>query len=241
MANIVLGIGCVHTPQLHTPASEWEIRAERDAADGVPLWYKGNRLAYAEVEKLRRDLGLQEQTAMEIREARLRKAGEAIEQLSGIYAAAKPDVTIIFGNDQGEMFLDDMKPAFTIMGADLFENMPRTDAQKDRLPPGIELSDTGHLPDSETVTLRGHPELAVRLAAFATGSGFDVAFSGRQIRPDQARAQTSGMPHAYGFIYKQIFRELATPHVPIDDLSVAVFWYNRPPVVSMERRNHGVV
>ncbi len=217
MAKIVLGIGCAHTPQLHTPADKWEIRARRDAEDGVPLWYKGERLKYAEVAEKRKGQNLQEQTAMSIRQQRLKKSLDAINRLSEIFAAAKPDVTIIFGNDQGEMFLDDIKPAFTIMGCPEFENMPRTDDQKSRLPPGIELADSGHLPDDGTRVFPGHPRLASHLAAFATAHDFDVAYSGRQVHPDPARAQSGGMPHSYGFIYKQIFRGNVTPQVPIDN------------------------
>ena len=147
MATIVLGLGCAHTPQLHTPAELWEIRAERDMTDGVPLWFHGERLKYKDVEAARKHEALAEQTAMEIREERLQKSFEAVDTLSGVYAEARPDVTVIFGNDQGEMFLDDLKPAFTIMGAETFENMPRTGEQVERLPPGIGLSDAGHLPD----------------------------------------------------------------------------------------------
>ncbi|MGC7527330.1 hypothetical protein ACPWSM_25375, partial [Pandoraea pneumonica] len=50
MAKIVLGIGCAHTPQLHTLAHDWDIRAERDRQDGIPLWFKGRKLRYAELE-----------------------------------------------------------------------------------------------------------------------------------------------------------------------------------------------
>ena len=118
MAKIVLGIGCAHTPQLHTPADKWDIRGKRDTEDGVAFWYKGERLKYARLAEIRAEQNLDEQTGMEIREERLTKSFEAIEQLSKIYAAAaKPDVTIIFGNDQAEMFLDDIKPAFTIWAA----------------------------------------------------------------------------------------------------------------------------
>lgn len=216
MARIVLGIGCAHTPQLHTPAEQWEIRARRDMTDGVPLWYHGKRMTYAEVEATRQHEELGNQTAMQIREERLQKSFEAVDTLSRLYAEAKPDVTVIFGNDQGEMFLDDLKPAFTIMGAEFFENMPRTGEQIERLPPGIALSDTGHLPDEGAITVPGHPALAQHLVEYAIGSGFDVAYSKRQFRPDQSRAQTAGMPHAYGFVYKQIIRENVTPHVPVD-------------------------
>jgi hypothetical protein len=216
MAKIVLGIGCAHTPQLHTPADKWEIRAVRDTQDGVPLWYKGERLKYAQLIEHRKEQNLDEQTAMETREERLGKSYEAIDKLSEIFAEAKPDVTIIFGNDQGEMFLDDIRPAFTIMGCEVFENLPRTKAQIDRLPPGIQIADVGHLPDADKLIFPGHPELAKHLTNAAIEADFDVSYSARQHRADPDRANLSGMAHAYGFIYKQIFRDNVTPHVPID-------------------------
>lgn len=216
MAKIVLGIGCAHTPQLHTPADKWEIRAVRDTQDGVPLWYKGERMKYAELLEQRRSQKLDEQTQMQTRQERLSKSYAAIDQLSDVFAAAKPDVTIIFGNDQGEMFLDDIRPAFTIMGCSEFENLPRSREQIERLPPGIHLADVGHLPDNETLIFPGHPELASHLTSSVINAGFDVSWSARQHRADPDRAHLSGMAHAYGFIYKQIFRDNVTPHVPID-------------------------
>lgn len=181
------------------------------------MWYKGERMKYAQVEEKRRHQNLETQTEISVRQERLTKSFEAIDKLSDIFAAAKPDVAIIFGNDQGEMFLDDVKPAFTIMGCPEFENMPRTADQNSRLPPGIELSDVGHLPDEGTSVFPGHPQLARYLATYAVERDFDVAYSNRQFHPDPARAQSGGMPHSYGFIYKQIFRENVTPHIPIDN------------------------
>ena len=216
MAEIVLGIGCTHTPQLHTPAALWDIRARRDAEDGVPLWYRGRRMTYAEVATERSHQDLAAQTSLAIRETRLEKSHRAIGALADVFAEVDPDVTVIFGNDQNEIFLDDLKPAFTIMGAVEFENMPRTEDQVERLPPGIALSDTGHLPDAGTILMPGHPALAKHIAAECSAAGFDVAFSRRQVRADPARAQTSGMPHAYGFVYKQLFRDRPVAHVPVD-------------------------
>lgn len=215
MARIVLGIGCSHTPQLHTPAAQWDIRAQRDTEDGLPFWYHGERLAYREVLEKRRHLDLESQTTLAVREERLQKCHAAVEQLRRLFAAANPDVTIIFGNDQGELFLDDPRPAFTIMGAATFENRPRTEEQIGRLPPGIALSDAGHLPD-EVVRLPGHPALAQHLYDAVNDAHCDVLYAPRQIRPDPHRSQTSGMPHAYGFIYKQLMRDKVMPHVPVD-------------------------
>ena len=86
MATIVLGIGCAHTPQLHTPAEQWEIRAQRDMTDGVPLWFHGERLKYKDVEAARKHEALAEQTAMEVREERLRKSFEAVDVLAPVAA-----------------------------------------------------------------------------------------------------------------------------------------------------------
>jgi len=227
MAKIVLGIGCSHTPQLHTPADKWEIRAERDKTDGVPMWFGGKRMQYADVEELRKHFNFAAQTDMATRQERLAKSYAAIDKLAAIFSEAKPDVAIIFGNDQGEMFLDDIRPAFTIMGCREFENMPRSDDQKSRLPPGIGISDVGHLPDAETRVFPGHPALAEHLAKYVTKNDFDVAYSHRQYHPEPGKAQSGGMPHAYGFIYKQIFRDNVVPHVPID--TNTFFPPNQPP------------
>jgi hypothetical protein len=216
MAKIVLGIGCTHTPQLHTPADKWDIRADRDRKDGVPLWYRGCRMNYAEVLEKRRHMDLEAQTTMDVREQRLRQSFAAIDVLREIFANARPDVAIIFGNDQGEMFLDDIKPAFTIMGCAEFENMPRSDEQIARLPPGIALSDAGHLPDCGREVFPGHPALATHIADHAIRSGFDIAYSARQPHADPSRAHAGGMPHAYGFIYKQIFRGSVVPSIVVD-------------------------
>ncbi|MDH3440737.1 MAG: protocatechuate 3,4-dioxygenase, partial [Gammaproteobacteria bacterium] len=113
------------------------------------------------------------------------------------------------------IFLDEPRPQFTIMGAAEFENLPRTDEQIERLPPGIALSDTGHLPD-DAVRIPGHPALARHIFRCLADAPFDVSYASEQVRPDPDRAQTGGMPHAYGFVYKQLMRENVTPHVPID-------------------------
>ncbi len=219
MASIVLGIGCSHTPQLHTPVDQWEIRARRDREGDVPLWYHGERLTYQEVERRRRNECIGDQAALAVGVERQRKALAAIEELARIYAAAGPDVTIVFGNDQRELFLEAGRPAFTIMGAPEFVNLPRTEEQASRLPPGIALADAGHLPD-ELVRLPGHPALAAHIAGYLADFDVDCALLTEQVRPDPAVAATSGMPHAYGFIYKQVMRDQRTPHVPIDTNTV---------------------
>jgi hypothetical protein len=96
MARIVLGICCSHTPQLHTPTDQWDIRAKRDSEDGLPFWYHGERLRFAELLEKRRYLDLESQITLAEHEARLQKACAALDQLSKFYRGSCPDVTLIF-------------------------------------------------------------------------------------------------------------------------------------------------
>jgi hypothetical protein len=216
MAEIVLGIGCAHAPQLHTPVAEWEHHAQRDTRDAESFWYKGERVKYADLLEQRSEQNLDQQTSPDTCNERIAKSHAAIDRVSEIFSEVNPDITIVFGNDQGEMFLDDIRPAFSIMGCEQFENMPRTVEQKKRLPADIHIADEGHLPDKELQIFPGHPVLARYLVKQAMIHDFDVTYSHRQHRAESAYAHTSGMPHAYGFIYKQVFRGKPVPHVPID-------------------------
>lgn len=216
MAEIILAIGCAHAPQLHSPVDRQVYASKRDTEDAEPLWYKGERVKYADLLEQRRDQNLGEQMDLQVVRDRIAKSHAAINRISQLFGEAEVDVAIIFGNDQGEMFLDDLRPAFTIMGCEQFENMPRTVEQKKRLPPEIHISDKGHLPDKEIQVFPGHPELAWYLVEQAMKHDFDVTYSHRQHRADPVYSFSGGMPHAYGFIYKQIFRGKPVPHVPID-------------------------
>ena len=81
MAEIVLGIGCAHTPQLHTMAEDWDIRAARDRADGIPLWFRGRKLKYAELEAERAPERLADRLDLATRRAALEASFDAIDRL----------------------------------------------------------------------------------------------------------------------------------------------------------------
>jgi hypothetical protein len=224
VAKIVLGIGCAHTPQLHTQAKDWDIRADRDRRDGVPLWFKGKKLSYAELEAKRRDENLGALLGMEHREASLRSSFAAIDRLHAAYAAAEVDAVVIVGNDQHEMF-SDIVPGFAVIAAEKIANLPRTAEQNARLPVGIELADHGHLPEERTI-YPGHRALALHLARELVRHQFDVTLCHEKPTVVGAKSLLDGMPHAYGFLYKNILREAGKPHVPVD---VNCWYYENTP------------
>lgn len=212
MAQIVLGIGTAHTPQLHTPAEQWRIRADQDRSNQVPLVYRGERHSFANLRDKR--AGSRFTFDVEGGEQLLQRGYRRLDELHALYARLAPDIVVIFGNDQTEIFDDRLNPAFAILGGAEFHNMPRTHAQRARLPAGIAIADPGHLPDAAR-SFPGCPALAAHLVAELTADQFDVAWSTEQPRVDDARSHLSGMPHAYGFVYQQIMRDTVVPHVPL--------------------------
>lgn len=224
MAKIVLGIGCAHTPQLHTIAEDWDIRAARDRADGIPLWYHGRKLSYAELEAARAGDGIGDLLDLPTRRAALEASFAAIDRLHDLFVAADPDVVVMIGNDQHEFF-SDIVPAFAVIGADELPNLPRTAEQNARLPVGIEISDHGHLP-SERVSFPGQRDLGRHIARHLAGEDFDVTLCHEKPTVTNDKSLLYGLPHAYGFLYKNVLRDHVKPNVPVD---VNCWYYDNSP------------
>lgn len=225
MAEIVLGIGCAHTPQLHTTAEDWDIRAARDRADGIPLWFRGRKLKYAELEAERAPERLVDRLDLATRRSVLEASFDAIDRLHARLAEVDPDIVVMIGNDQNEFF-SEIVPAFAVVAADELPNLPRTAEQNARLPVGIEISDHGHLPQAQ-VNFPGHRALGQHIARHVVGKeGFDVTLCHEKPTVRNEKSLLYGLPHAYGFLYKNLLRDLVKPNVPVD---VNCWYYDNSP------------
>lgn len=213
MAQIVLGMGLSHTPQLHTAAEQWDIRVKADENNKAHVFRNGI-YDWEQLKALRKDENLAEEITLEVKKRRLAKSLEAIEQLATRYKAVKPDVAVIVGNDQHELFADDITPAFTVYWGEQIENVPRSEDQIKRLPAGIHIADHGHVPP-ETAVYPGQPELGLHIIQQCIDNEFDVAHSKRLHKVDSSISILSGIPHAYGFVYRQIMHDEVIPNVPI--------------------------
>ena len=92
------------------------------------------------------------------------------------------------------------------------ENIPFSEEQKKRLPPGIEIAEPNHH-GKTAQTYPGHPQLGRHLIEKLVQHDFDIAASARL--PQSATSNISGLPHAYGFIYRRIMQENYVPAVPL--------------------------
>jgi hypothetical protein len=211
VAEIVLGMWTSHGPTLSTAPEQWTLRlpADRKRTDHP---FRGQTYDFDSLVALRAKENLAEQATLEQRKLRHLRCQQAIAAMADKFAAVAPDVAVIMGNDQREMFLEDVTPAITVFHGSTIWNQPASEEQAGRMPPGIHEAEAGHNPPAYT-EYPGHPELGRRIIEDAITMGFDVAASTRI--PDHPGHWSSGVSHAFGFVYRQIMRDRVIPNVPI--------------------------
>ena len=210
MAQIVLGIGTSHGPMLSTPWEQWDQRVEFDRQTAAHD-FRGGAYSFDQLVAMRRDQHFEREITPEKWRTRYAACQAAIERLADKYAEVAPDVAVIVGNDQRELFTEDNFPAFSVYWGDTIENRPRTPAQLATLPPGIAVAERGHAPPEDAI-YPGLPDLGRHVIERMMTEGFDVAASSRL---PKGSGYVNGIPHAYGFVYRRIMRDKVIPNVPV--------------------------
>ncbi len=205
MAKIVLGMGSSHGPMLSTPPEEWGQRVVADKRN-KEHHYKGKTWTYEQLVDARKGEGLQKQIELPVWRERHAACRKALGELAKVFTEVKPDVAVIVGNDQKEVFRDAYTPALTVFNGKTITNTMFSDERIAALPPGIAVAIPGHIPP-EGATYPGAPELAEHIIKSLTSDEFDVATL-TQLPHDET-------PHAFGFIYRQIMLDQAVPSVPV--------------------------
>ena len=207
MAKIVLGIGTSHGPMLSTPPDQWGQRVEADRRN-PEHWFKGKAYKFDQLVALRAGEQLQKQLTQQIWNDRHAACRRAISKLAGIFAEAKPDIAVIVGNDQMEMFKDALIPAMSVYRGETIPNAFPTKDEIARMPPGIPIAIPGHIP-LEGATYDGLPGLATHIIEQAIEDGFDVTSL-------KCLPQGVGhIPHAFGFVFRNIMADKPVPTVPV--------------------------
>ena len=112
MAEIVLGIGTSHGPMLTTPPENWHLRASDDRKNTHP--FRGRVWTYDELEAERAGENFAAQLTDEVTHERFERCQKAIARLGEVFHETAPDVVVVVGNDQMEMFADGLVPTFTV-------------------------------------------------------------------------------------------------------------------------------
>src|SRR5690606_15101079 len=110
MAEIVLGIGTSHTPLLALNADEWRHRADFDYANPKLNLSDGREMTYAQ---LLAEVGgrYESEITPEILRRKEELCEAAVEHLADALSQAQPDIVVIVGDDQGELFQPANQPA----------------------------------------------------------------------------------------------------------------------------------
>jgi hypothetical protein len=195
---------------LSVPSQYWKDRVPADKAN-KKHWFRGKTYTFEEMVALRKDENLADQITPEAQEERHARCQAGIRKLGDLYLEAKADVGIVIGNDQMEVFTKEYVPAFAIFWGPYVEGIPRTQEFLDRLPPGVARAELDRTP-SEYTQYPCMPELGEYLIEHSMNAGFDVA---QMTKLTSGEIGSNAAPHAYGFVYRRIFRDQVLPHVPV--------------------------
>ena len=209
MARIVLGLGASHGPMLSTPPAQWDLRAGADRANPRHAW-RGEAVDF-ETLKVRRGEDFSERCTAPERQRRYDRCQRALDALAAKFRATAPDLVVLVGNDQREVFQDDFTGAFTLFTGESINNVPLDQARRAKLPPGIAIAEAGHCPP-DGAAYPGAPAFARGLVRALAGEGFDIAQSARLPKGEDRQ---QGIPHAYGFIYRRVMEDRPPPSVPV--------------------------
>lgn len=210
MAKITLGMASAHGPQITLPPDAWDLRVEADRKN-KDHWYRGKKYDFDQLVELRRADKLGDKLTLGAKKAHFDRCRTALDEMVRVYEQAKPDVAMIFGNDQAEIFTDANIPALAVYWGETIANVAKTPEMIAKMGIGVAPAETSYCPPGGAV-YPGHPELGQHLIEQLVQHDFDVAQS-KQF-PVGPRGNNS-VPHAYGFVYRRIMQDRVIPNVPI--------------------------
>lgn len=203
MALLVLGLGTSHGPQLSTPPELWRLHAERDFQNDE-LTFRGQTYTYRELGQLRASEGLEKELGPDLWQKRYDACQRGVAAVAEALARAAPDILVVVGDDQRELFLEDNTPTLAVFWGDRARCVPRP---AERVPPWIEPAAWawwGSAPEE----YRCHPELGKHLVESMMAQGFDVAQFTRQ-------PEGRSLGHAFSFVERRILQNPGIPIVPV--------------------------
>ena len=206
MAQIVLGIAASHSPLLTLDWQEWRHRAEADYANRELNLSDGRFVTYAELAAERGKPYAAIATPEEFQAAAIR-CQRGLDRLADALEAMAPDIVVVVGDDQGELFPRSNTPMISIYHGDEIATNDvwgRTDkpAWMNEMGKGYAMDEVHRFPGARTLALDVIRGLVRR--------NVDVGASSHVDDPEVA-----GFGHAFGFIAERLFRDRSIPMLPV--------------------------
>jgi hypothetical protein len=207
MAKIVLGIGTSHTPMLTLPSALWKHRAAVDYDNDALNLSDGRVLSYKD---LLAEVGprYEDEVTEAMLDRKARFCQEALDRLADALEQAAPDLVVIVGDDQSELFTPANQPTIAIFhGSDVITYHGKY--ADEQAPDWMKTVGQGFLLD-RSYTVPGNSAFALEIIAGLMEREVDIASAARV---DDAKK--GGLGHAYGFIVRRLFKGRSIPIVPL--------------------------
>ena len=207
MAKIVLGVGTSHSPLLVLGSSEWEFRSQDDRGNKSLNTLDGRLMSYdALVAERGERYGAQ--CAPGAFPGLAARAEAALDRIAATIRSAAPDVLLVVGDDQGELFGRDNMPAISVFyGAEL---VMRPAEHLGFSPPWATRDFWAGYRMDLPHRYPGAPALAQDLIRGLIRQGVDVCAT-QQVADPTLR----GFGHAFGFVIQRLVRGSSIPMLPI--------------------------
>jgi 3-O-methylgallate 3,4-dioxygenase len=195
---------------LSIPPEFW---VERVAADreNPRHFFRGKTYTFYQMAELRRGERLADQMTPEVCGERHERCQNAIRRLADFFDEHRPDVAVVVGNDQMEVFTADHVPALAMFWGDYVEGHPRTPEFLAKLDRAVARAEADRTPQVY-MQYPCLPEFGRHMIESVTREGFDVA---QLRRLPVGEIGVNSAPHAYGFVYRRLMRDQVVPHVPV--------------------------
>lgn len=194
MAQIVIGIGTSHSPQLSIRAKDWAYLLKKDETDP--------RLDYQGLLK-RAKPGIQSELGEEKFRQRDEACLKAVNHLGDALRKTNADVVVIFGDDQHEQFGDDNMPTFAIYHG---KSIPVVRDSGVRPAGWKDAERNGWAETADEYA--NEDDLANHLIRALNDEEFDIA------RCNRLRKEI-GVGHAFSFLYRRLVPGSKIPMVPV--------------------------
>jgi hypothetical protein len=201
MAEIVFGAGTSHSPLLAAPPHLWAERADQDRRNPALFDNTGVIRSFDELAEAANGR-FTDVCTLPAWEANWKRCQAALDRLRDDFRRVAPDVVLVIGDDQRELFTETNQPAMAISAAAEMATGV-LDAHDSEF---FKEAARSYLMDEE-FTFAGNAELAEDLVRGLMTEGFDVAWMA-------AAPPGTGFGHAYGFPIRQFLQPDPVPVIP---------------------------
>ena len=203
MAEVVLGLGTSHSPLLSVPGEMWGPYGERDKANAnlyrIP---DGRHVDYDEL-LAEASPEIAKELTQDKFDSRHKANQEGIARVGRKMEDVSPDVIVMFGDDQSEVFNREAMPAMAIFWQDEVPFKRREGRRDDETMQWMK-----ELYGSEELMFPVDSSLGRHMVESLSAEDFDLMQVHRV-------AEGQSLSHAFGFVWRRLMRNKVIPTVPI--------------------------